>query len=79
MEAPRTWKRDEKGKQSAGCSEAKDVEIFKEDIEGRKEKGALTALKGAKGNSRGEIRDAPTLGILGARAKTTSDPWLGYG
>lgn len=49
MEASRTWKRDGKGRQSAGCSEAKDVELFKEDIEGRTEKAVLAALKGAKG------------------------------
>ena len=66
MEASRSQKRDEKGKHCAGHSKAKDVEIFKEHVEGRKEEPALTAgglamAKGSEGmgSGRGEMRGAP--------------------
>lgn len=79
--APRTWKRDEKGRQSAGCSKAKDVEIFKEDIEGGTEKAALSAPKGAKGWEAAEekLGKLQRIGNIRARTRATSAPWLCHG
>lgn len=67
-EISRTCKRDEKGRQS----EAKDVEIFKEDIEGRKEKAVLTALKGAKGWEAVEekLGKLQSIGNIGSKGKS---------